>query len=121
MRIAQKKAQGVKIDGMVSKVVIRIWLEEGADIGSWNRINNGTVDKIMLEAAIKELPPVLKLCFDYRWIKRWKPTAVENRTGLPKSTYYRRCNRAIDFIYYHVNGEAAGLKDLLEAIKNSKA
>lgn len=116
MRVAQQKTQGIKIDGLISKLVIRIWLEEGADLGTWDKINNGTIDRIMLETAIAELPPVLKICYEYRWLKRVKPQEVVDRTGIPVATYYRRCNKAVDFIYYHINGQAAGLKDLIDKI-----
>jgi hypothetical protein len=73
----------------------------------------------MLEAAIKDMPPVLYICLKYRWVDQLPLGKTLERTGIPKSTYYRRCDKAIEFIYYHVNGIAAGMKDLLDRINGT--
>ena len=111
-----RKPQGVKVEGLISKRVIKLWLEAGASIETWDKVTNGTVNTIMLKAAIADLPPVLKVCLQYRWVDQLPRKEILARTGIPKTTYYRRCDKAVEFIYYHVNGMAAGLKDLLDKI-----
>jgi hypothetical protein len=73
----------------------------------------------MLEAAIKDMPPVLYICLKYHWVDQLPLGKTLERTGIPKSTYYRRCDKDIEFIYYHVNGIAAGMKDLLDRINGT--
>lgn len=127
----------VKIEGLISKKAVRRWLDDyesiisesiGADAipgnsGSKPRdgISNNKINKIMLEAAIKDLPPVLKVCLEYRWIEQLRLGETLKRTGIAKSTYYRRCDKAVEFIYYHVNGKADNIKDLLEKIREDKS
>lgn len=116
-----RKAQGVRIEGLVSKRVIKLWLEAGASMETWDRITNGTIDTIMLSSAIKDLPPVLKVCLQFRWIDQLPLKETLERTGIPKTTYYRRCDKAVEFLYYHINDMAAGLKDLLDKVLVEKA
>jgi fimbrial chaperone protein len=128
----QKKPQGVRIAGLISKACIRRWLENYESViaqdrpadaiptnsgpKSYDGVSNTAINRIMLEAAIRDLPPVLKVCLELRWITQLKLTETLRKTGIPKTTYYRRCNKAVDFIYYHVNGMAAQLKDLVDSI-----
>jgi len=123
---------GVRIEGLVSKKVVLGWLENYDSLVSGDRpfdampsnsgakvfdgVSGGQMNKIMLEAAIRDLPPVLHVCLVYRWVERRPLWEALRRTGIPKSTYYRRCAKAVEFIYYHVNGIAAGIKDLLTQI-----
>lgn len=127
----------VRIEGLISKKAVRRWLENYESLISEDRppdfipgnssgkpgdgISNAKLNKIMLEAAIRDLPPVLKVCLEYRWVLQLPLGDTLRKTGLPKSTYYRRCDKAVDFIYYHVNGKAAGIKDLLQKIRETKA
>lgn len=124
--------QGVRIDGLISRKVIIGWLEnwESLQAGdsppdaisgnsgpkSRDGVAGNTINRIMIEAAIADLPPVLKVCVEYRWIEQIPRKHIYARTGIPKTTYYRRCAKAVDFIYHHVNGGAAGMKALVDAI-----
>jgi DNA-directed RNA polymerase specialized sigma24 family protein len=123
----------VRIEGLVSKKVIRAWLDDWDSLqgdgppkyqacfnsGSkpYDGVSNKQLNKIMLEAALNDLPPVLYVCAKYRWVEQLPLSETLERTGIAKSTYYRRCDKAVEFIYYHVNGIAAGIKDLLEKIR----
>jgi hypothetical protein len=122
----------VRIQGLISTKVITSWLEEWDSLVAGDRpldaiptssgpktmdgVSNGTINKMMLNAAIEDLPPVLYVCVMYRWVDQWKLADVLDHTGIAKSTYYRRCDKAVEFIYYHINGMAAGVKDLLDKI-----
>jgi hypothetical protein len=126
----------VKIEGLVSRKVIKLWLENyeslvvrdrpfdalpaNSSYKSPDGVSNGVINKIMLEAAVKALPGKLFLCVYYRWIMRQPLNTTLRLLGdikpLPKTTYYRRCDKAVDFIYYHINGMAAQLKDLVDRI-----
>ena len=124
--------KGVRIKGLISTKVITSWLEEWDSLVAGDRpldampanggpkqmdgVSNGMINKIMLDAAIKALPPVLYICLMYRWVDQVPLPKVLLTTGIAKSTYYRRCDKAVEFIYYHVNGMAAGIKDLLDKI-----
>lgn len=124
--------KGIRIEGLVSKNVIKSWLEEWDSMQAGSRpmdaiptssgpktqdgVSNSRINIIMLDAAIKDLPPVLYVCLMYRWVDQVPLNKVLEKTGIAKSTYYRRCEKAIDYIYYHVNGMAAGIKDLIDAI-----
>lgn len=132
-----RKPQGVRIEGLISKRVIKLWLDEWDSLEAGDilptafpsntgpkardGITNKTINKIMLEAAVKDLPPVLKVCLQFRWIDQLPLKETLERTGIPKTTYYRRCDKAVEFLYYHVNGMAAGMKDLLDKILVEKA
>jgi len=127
--------KGVRIQGLISTKVITSWLEEWDSLVAGDRpldaipassgpkqmdgISNGMINKMMLDAAVRALPPVLYACVMYRWVDQVPLCKVLEQTGIAKSTYYRRCDKAVEFIYYHINGMAAGIKDLLDKI-NSK-
>lgn len=133
----RRRQQGVRIEGLISRKVIRCWLDNWESLQAGDSppdaitgnsgpkardgITGNMINRIMLEAAIADLPPVLKVCLEYRWIQQLPREAIYARTGIPKTTYYRRCNKAVDFIYYHVNGIAAGMKDLVDKIVTDTA
>lgn len=128
----------VRLEGLISKKVVRRWLEHyeslvtgdrpldyiGTNSGakSYDGITNSQLNKVMLEAAFKDMPIGLWLCTKYRWVDR-KPlgeTLARLKTWgvcASKSSYYRRCDLAITYIYYHVNGRAANIKDLLDKLE----
>lgn len=127
---------GVRIEGLVSKKAVLGWLENYESLVAGDRpfdampsnsgpkvfdgVSGGQLNRIMLDAAIDDLPPVLAVCLKYRWVEQLPLGQALYRTGIPKSTYYRRCGKAVEYIYYHVNGIAAGIKDLLTQIGASK-
>ena len=127
--------KGVRVEGLISKKVIKSWLEQWEYLeagdkpldavvmnsGPKNRdgVSSSQINRIMLEAAIADMPPVLYLCLKYRWIDQVPIVKIVEATGIPKSTYYRRCDKAVEFIYYHVNGMAAGVKDLIDRINSN--
>lgn len=126
---------GIRVEGLISKKVIKSWLENLESLyrgdkpldavvtnsgpKSMDGVSGSMLNRLMLESALKDMPPVLYICLKYRWIDQLPIVEALERTGIPKSTYYRRCDKAVDFIYYHVNGVAAGVKDLIDTI-NSK-
>jgi hypothetical protein len=68
--------------------------------------------------AFHDMPNILHTCAVVRWLQ---PVALGDAlkiVGKPKTTYYRLCDKVIFYIYYHVNGQAARLEDLVEKIKN---
>jgi fimbrial chaperone protein len=126
----------VRIEGLISRKVVKYWLENYQSMAandspidalphnsgrkSYDGFNDTKLNLIMLDAAIRDLPPVLSVCCKYRWIVQLPLKDTLKITGLSKSTYYRRCDKSVDFIYYHVNGSAAGINDLIMAIKLGK-
>lgn len=126
----------IRIEGLISKKVVKGWLEDWESLQSGSPpvdgmpkdssgkaedgVSNSQINRIMMDAAVRDLPPVLYVCLKYRWIDELPLGETLKRTGIPKSTYYRRCDKAVDFIYYHVNGEAAGIKALLEKLSENK-
>jgi len=82
----------------------------------YDGIGNGRLNKIMLQAAIKELPPILKRVLLAKWIKFIPLNQTLKILGLTKDQYYRRCDWVIDYIYLCVNNDDAGKSKLLRKI-----
>lgn len=128
----------MEIDGLITRKVIRKWLENydrlvnddkilnmGMNTGSPpdDGISNAMLNKIMLDAALekmKRVAPNLYTVAKCRWLEQRTWKEAKQITGLAKSTYYYRANvMVVNFIYFEVNGKAAGLKKLIEEIANS--
>ena len=85
----------------------------------YDGIGSGRLNKMMLQAAIKELPSVLKNVIIARYIKRMPLKETLKLLGIPKDKYYKRCDWAIDYIYYSVNSNTNGKSALLLKINKS--
>lgn len=83
-------------------------------------VSGGRVNRIMLDDALKKLPPLLLACVTYRWLRPIRRKEALERLGVSKDVYYRRCNWAIDYLYAEVNGLAVNRQALLEAIRQDK-
>lgn len=108
----------------ISKRIIRDWLDnyEAFILGDrhmdklpgnsgatpYDGINAGRLNKIMLQVAIKELPPILKKVLVAKWIRPGGLNKTLNQLGLSKDQYYRRCEWVIDYLYYSMNNESRG-------------
>jgi hypothetical protein len=125
----------MKLEGVVSRKVIRLWLENYQALTSGDRIPEAVVfcsrkaddgiggtflNRVMLEKAIGQLEraaPKVYACCKARWIEPQGLGETLRALVLSKSAYYRACDRSVDFIYYQVNGKAANLLDLIKAIQ----
>lgn len=76
----------------------------------------------MLDQALEKIPDkVTKYCAYARWINLISPgKAIKSLQAsgveMSSSLYTKHCNKAVDFIYSEINGERAGVKNLLELI-----
>jgi hypothetical protein len=125
----------MKVEGVVGRKVIRLWLENYQALTSGDRIPEAVVfcsrksddgiggaflNRVMLQKALEDMDqkaPRLYACCKARWIE---PRGLgETLRGLviSKSSYYRACDNAVDYIFYQVNGKAANLLDLIKAIQ----
>lgn len=125
----------VRIEGYTSKKVIRRWLVNyesmaAGDIPLDAMPRNsgpkaadgwgpGKLNKIMLDQAIENIPDKrMKACVYARWIYQLPLGKTLRTLNIPKSTYYKHCDDAVDFIYREINGERVGVKNLLNTILN---
>ncbi|MEI2357441.1 hypothetical protein [Mesobacillus zeae] len=123
---------GVYIEGYVSKKAIKKilnnWHEVGARKRNYSEIShdnpikddgvcNGRINKIMIDQALKEIPnKKVQYCVYARWIHCIPVVRAAKTLGVSKPTFYSYCDQAVDFIYQEINGERAGVKELLELI-----
>lgn len=130
-----------KIDCLVSRKNITRWLENYNELKAGGRIerevaisgggdkardgiSGAMIDMIMLDKGIDCLRKdheVLYNCVYYRWIQclRWKE--VQPFLNMARSTYYKYCEQAVDYLYYQVNGNAGGMADLLASISKGSS
>lgn len=78
------------------------------------------LNKIMLQAAIKELPPILKRVLIAKWIKQAPLNETLRALGLSKDQYYTRCGWVIDYIYLCVNNDDMGKSKLLRKVSKQQ-
>lgn len=123
---------GVRVEGYVSKKVIKGWLmtyeylEAGdrppdappTNSGPKNRdgISGGQLNKLMLDQAIENLPPLAKACVKARWVHRLPKGKTLRVLGITDGVYYNRCDLAINLIHAAINGEAGRYKALADKI-----
>jgi len=122
----------LRIEGYVSKKVIRQWLDnyESLVVGDrsfdelpgnsgpdeYDGIYAGQLNKVMLEHAIENLPKNEKRCCENRWLYKTPVRHTVNVLGISVSDYYRYCGNSIDLIHKRLNGEMVGVKDLLNRL-----
>jgi len=120
----------MKVQDLISKKLVKYWLENYSSITtnstpveavpsnsgrkSYDGVTWGQINVIMLKDAIRSLPPTLRRCVHARWINRTPLKKTLRDLGLTKDEYYKRCNWAVDGIYYHINGDLANFKDLFK-------
>lgn len=123
----------MKIDGFVSRRAIRLWLDNYRELAAQDVIiddmpkNSGAKDydgicsrqlnQIMLNDAIKKLPPKIGACVVARWIKRWDLLQALTVMKISKDLYYTHCDEAIDLIYLQLNGTAVNYSRLINEIE----
>lgn len=123
-----------KIEGYVSKKAIRFWLEnyeyleagaliptdEVRSTGGAQKAEDGKtaneLNKIMLDQAIEQLPPLQRACIMARYVKKLKRDRTLKVLEISASIYYERCNMAIEEIHTQINGEKKQYKGLLDKI-----
>lgn len=122
----------MKLEGYISKKVIRNWLEnyealEANDIpldqvpgNSGPRESDGItstmLNKAMLDQAVENLPEELRTCVKNRWYYKHAVRHTCNMLRISIHEYYKLCDEALDTIYRDLNGEMVGIKQLLKRI-----
>ncbi|TYR82123.1 hypothetical protein FZC66_00560 [Priestia megaterium] len=125
---------GVYIEGYTSKKVIRRWLDNYESMAVGDKIPDdmprntggpkvadgwgpGKLNKLMLDQALEKIPDkVTKYCVYARWVHVFAVKSTLKALRITKEEYYNRCSQGVDFIYSEINGERAGVKNLLELI-----
>lgn len=123
----------VRIEGIISRRVIRAWLDnyqalEAQDVEidaiptnagakSYDGVSGKQLNFIMLQAAILDLPQEIRRCVIARWIELHGLGETLRQLGLTKDVYYKRCDQAINLIYYALNGLAVNYAKLVAEIK----
>lgn len=122
----------VKVVGIKTRKVIRLWLNNYQALVSkdvvltdtpintgpkaYDGVSNRYLNFLMLEAAIAELPPAIRACVVARWVERKKLGEILRTLEISKSTYYDRCDKGVDIIYFLVNGKVAGYLALVSKL-----
>lgn len=75
----------------------------------YDGISGGRMNKIMLDQAISKLTPFMQLIVKCRWTKRIPLQKALQGLGISKDVYYKRCDEAVEQIYFYINGKSAGL------------
>lgn len=123
----------MRIEGFVSRRIIRFWLDNYQAIAAhdlvldalpknssakpYDGIANSQMNKVMLDDAIKKLPPRIGACAVARWIKRWDTRQILKTLNISREVYYERCDDAIELIYQRLNGSAINYGKLMDEIK----
>jgi hypothetical protein len=126
----------VYVEGLFSKKVIVKLLEDYHSLGEIkirttnyaeersssssvksDGVSGRIINKMMIDQALKAIPDQkVRYCAVALWIQNKRPTVIAKQLGISRPTFYKYKSEAIDFIYRHVNGERAGVKDLLDTI-----
>ncbi|AYP68433.1 hypothetical protein HWB91_gp63 [Bacillus phage vB_BboS-125] len=123
---------GIRVEGYVSKKAIQRWLEnyeylEAGDTppdtpptnsGPKNQdgISGGQLNKLMLDQAIENLPPLAKACILARWVHKLSRAKTLRVLGISDAIYRNRCSLGIDLIHSEINGEVGRYKALADKI-----
>lgn len=126
--------------GLISRDVIRSWLEnyqglledsKGVDDMPRNSgckpddgITGTMLNRVILAQGLKSMrweAEILHSCCRARWIDKDGFMFTLRRLGLSKDQYYKRCDWAIDYLYYHVNGFDADRRGLLAKLDSIDA
>jgi DNA-directed RNA polymerase specialized sigma24 family protein len=123
----------VRVEGYISKKNIVRWLEhyEYLQVGDQqpdalpmstggpkadDGISGGFLNRVMLDQAIDNLPPLMKACIKARYVHKLPLGKTLRVLGIGQGVYYERCKMAVDHIYKELNGDRLGVKALLEKI-----
>jgi hypothetical protein len=120
---------------MISKRTIRGWLENYQGLIEEDRrvddiprnsgrkpddgITDGMLNRVMLMQGLSSMrleADLLYNCCKARWIDKDSFNFTLRRLGLSKDEYYRRCDWAIDYLYYKINGYDSDRKRLLSRL-----
>lgn len=80
----------------------------------YDGITAGRMTAIMLSSAIEALPAELQRVVKLRWIYHYPLKDTLSKTGLTKDQYYYSCDKAVECITYHCNGQT---KELQQSLK----
>jgi hypothetical protein len=130
--MARKKL--IMIEDFVTKETILRWLEHyrelvmedrsiedvvSAGSGGSDGITYGQLARIMIKSALaamrRERYDLYKVTY-LRWLNDESLPDCLRFSGLTKSSFYRRCNAAVIYVYKQVNGRAVGLQELANQI-----
>lgn len=127
-----------RLDGHINKKQVRKWLENYQNLDAGDRpddyvptnsgpkpedgVTGGMINKIMLDKAIGQLPPELYFVVKCRWVDKLPLGETFNYLKLQgieiaKTTYYKRCDKAVDFIYRKVNGLYLNYAEFLDKVE----
>lgn len=123
---------GVRVEGYVSKKAVKRWLEDYEYIAAGDSPpdappsnsgpkNNdgwgaGKLNKIMLDQAIENLPPLVRACVKARWVHKLPLRKTLRILEIKEGVYYNRCDLGVDLIYQELNGEVGRYKALYDKI-----
>lgn len=112
-----------KLKGSISRETIRSWLDNYQALISEDKnmddiphnggrrpedgIPDALLNRIILTQALTAMhweAGILYSCCRARWIDRDGFTFTLRRLRLTKDQYYKRCDWAIDYLYYKING-----------------
>lgn len=113
----------MKVDGYISKAVIKRWLENYDSLmkgdvmqdlpagnsgpKTYDGISGGRLNKIMLQQAIKQLSPLRRSCIEAKYVEQLPKHVILRALEISEGVYKDRVKRGIDDIYHYLNGEKA--------------
>jgi hypothetical protein len=121
-----------RIEGYISKKAVRYWLENYEYLEAGDRppdappsnsgpkspdgVSANQLNKIMLDQAIENLPPLHKACVKARWVYKFRMSHTLRTLEIGSSVYKQRTNEAITLIHDELNGDKVGYMGLLSEI-----
>jgi len=124
----------MRVEGYISKKTIAYWLENYDSLQAKDRpldapvvssgpkpadgVTSNQLNKVMLDQAIENLPPLTKACCKARWVYRFRIKQTVRTLDITTAIYYSRCEMAVDLIYKELNGEKASYVALMRKINS---
>ncbi|MED2754002.1 hypothetical protein P4278_28710 [Bacillus thuringiensis] len=121
-----------RIDGYVSKKTIRLWLENYESLAVGDRFpdappsftgpgaqdgkNDGRLNKIVLDQAIKQLPKNMQYIVLARYVMKIPRKNTLRTMNITETVYYTRCKQAVDILHMTINGDMVGMKKLIKKL-----
>jgi fimbrial chaperone protein len=122
----------ILIKGTITRKLVRVWLDNYAGLDQedvrldlvktsgglrgTDGVSGRALTKIMVDEAIAALPQELTAVVRLRWLQPVGLGAALRASGLSKTEYYRRCDKALDQVYRSINGVRVNYEELANAI-----
>ncbi|WP_214737428.1 hypothetical protein [Exiguobacterium sp. s162] len=124
---------GQRIEGFITKKAILHWLENYSSLRAGDRpveevigsgggpkspdgITNSTLNQIMLDQAIENLPPLTRAICKARWVYQFPRRKTMKTLMISEGVYNQHRRAAVDLIYRDLNGEMVNYSSLLDKI-----